>query len=180
MIRIIRKCPSGALSYEQDGKIEDSYSDTPDIQISRNGPYRVRGGVKLEGVDRAEGTSLEHCALCRCGASHNKPFCDGRNWYAGFGQYMGEFMTAVKYGMNITHILLNNSELGKISKEQRDGEWKVWQTDFHNVDFAEYGRLCGGVGVRVKKMEELQPALENALASDKPSLVEIISDPMLT
>ena len=43
----------------------------------------------------------------------------------GFGQYMGEMTTAVKYGMDITHVLLNNFELGKISKEQRDGEWKV-------------------------------------------------------
>jgi thiamine pyrophosphate-dependent acetolactate synthase large subunit-like protein len=34
----------------------------------------------------------------------------------GFGQYMGDFTTAVKYNMNITHVLLNNSELGKISK----------------------------------------------------------------
>ena len=46
----------------------------------------------------------------------------------GFGQYMGDFNTAVKYNMNITHVLLNNSELGKISKEQRAGEWPVWQT----------------------------------------------------
>jgi thiamine pyrophosphate-dependent acetolactate synthase large subunit-like protein len=44
----------------------------------------------------------------------------------GFGQYLAEFNTAVKY-VNITHILLNNSELGKISKEQRAGEWDVWQ-----------------------------------------------------
>jgi pyruvate oxidase len=93
---------------------------------------------------------------------------------------MGEFMTAVKYRMNITHILLNNSELGKISKEQRAGEWKVWQTDLHNVNFAEYARLCGGLGIRVEKMEDLQPALEQALASEMPSLVEIISDPLLT
>jgi thiamine pyrophosphate-dependent acetolactate synthase large subunit-like protein len=98
----------------------------------------------------------------------------------GFAQYMGEFMTAVKYRMNITHILLNNSELGKISKEQRAGEWKVWQTDLHNVNFAEYARLCGGLGIRVEKMEDLQPALEQALASEMPSLVEIISDPLLT
>ena len=84
IIRIIRKCPSGALSYEQEGKIEDNYSDTPEIQITRNGPYKVRGGVKLEGVERAEGVSLEHFTLCRCGASQNKPFCDGRHWHVGF------------------------------------------------------------------------------------------------
>ncbi len=37
----------------------------------------------------------------------------------GFGQYLAEITTAVKYGMNITHVLLNNSQLGKITKEQR-------------------------------------------------------------
>ncbi|MHC5010040.1 MAG: thiamine pyrophosphate-binding protein, partial [Planctomycetota bacterium] len=56
----------------------------------------------------------------------------------GFGQYLGEVTTAVKYGMNITHVLLNNSELGKISKEQRAGNWDVWQTSLHNPDFARY------------------------------------------
>ncbi len=43
----------------------------------------------------------------------------------GFGQYAMEFNTAVKYGMNITHVLLNNAQLGKITKEQRAGEWPV-------------------------------------------------------
>ena len=64
----------------------------------------------------------------------------------GFGQYAMEFNTAVKYGMNITHILLNNGELGKISKEQRAGEWPVWETGLHNPDFAAYAELCGGWG----------------------------------
>ena len=98
----------------------------------------------------------------------------------GFGQYMGEFLTAVKYGMNITHVLLNNDELGKISKEQRDGEWKVWQTGLHNPNFAEYAQLCGGFGVRVERTEELHTALEEALETEGPSLVEIVSDPLLT
>jgi thiamine pyrophosphate-dependent acetolactate synthase large subunit-like protein/nitrite reductase/ring-hydroxylating ferredoxin subunit len=98
----------------------------------------------------------------------------------GFGQYMAEFMTAVKYGMNITHVLLNNSELGKISLEQRNGEWKVWQTQLHNVNFADYARLCGGSGFRVEKATDLAPALKEALNEKTPSLVEIISDPLLT
>jgi thiamine pyrophosphate-dependent acetolactate synthase large subunit-like protein len=41
---------------------------------------------------------------------------------------MAEFTTAVRYGMDLIHALLNNSELGKISKEQRAGYWPVWQT----------------------------------------------------
>ena len=40
----------------------------------------------------------------------------------GFGQYLADFTTAVKYNMDITQVLLNNSQLGKISKEQRAGE----------------------------------------------------------
>lgn len=93
----------------------------------------------------------------------------------GFGQYMAEFTTAVKYDMNITLILLNNSELAKISREQRGGNFHVWQTDLHNPNFAQYAENCGGLGLRVTRMAELRPALEKAFAHDGPSLVEIIS-----
>ena len=98
----------------------------------------------------------------------------------GFGQYMGEFTTAVKYGMNITHVLLNNGELGKISKEQRDGEWKVWQTSLQNPSFADYAQLCGGEGITVERADALEETFQAALASDGPSLVEVMSDPLLT
>ena len=97
----------------------------------------------------------------------------------GFGQYMGELTTAVKYGMNITHILLNNSELGKISKEQRSAQWDVWQTSLHNPNFAAYARLCGAKGIRVTKKKDLDDAIAEALAHDGPALVEIIADPLL-
>ena len=84
VIRIIRKCPSGALGYEQDGEVHLSYSDTPEVQVVRNGPYHLRGGIRLEGAALGEGATEEHYALCRCGASRNKPFCDGSHWYSGF------------------------------------------------------------------------------------------------
>jgi thiamine pyrophosphate-dependent acetolactate synthase large subunit-like protein/nitrite reductase/ring-hydroxylating ferredoxin subunit len=94
----------------------------------------------------------------------------------GFGQYMGELLTAVKYGMNITHILLSNNELGKISKEQKAGNWHVWQTSLHNPNFAEYANLCGARGIRVTRKEDLDDALTQALDHQGPSLVEILSD----
>ena len=97
----------------------------------------------------------------------------------GFGQYMAELTTAVKYGMNITHILVNNYELGKISKEQRSGEWDVWQTALHNPNFSKYAQLCGALGIRVTRKEELDQAMEEALAHDGPSMVEVVSDPEL-
>jgi thiamine pyrophosphate-dependent acetolactate synthase large subunit-like protein len=97
----------------------------------------------------------------------------------GFGQYMGELTTAVKYRMNITHVLLNNHELGKISKEQRSGDWDVWQTSLHNPDFSRYAEICGAYGIRVTDAAELDEALANALAFEGPSMVEIVADPDL-
>lgn len=76
-------------------------------------------------------------------------------------------------------VLVNNHQLGKISKEQRSGNWEVWQTSLHNPDFARYAELCGALGVRVTAAEQLDDALATALAHDGPSLVEVIADPEL-
>ncbi len=97
----------------------------------------------------------------------------------GFGQYMGELLTAVKYGMNVTHVLLDNGQLGKITKEQRAGRHEVWQTSLHNPDFAAYAELCGALGLRVTSRDELVPAFERALAHPGPSLVAVSTDPEL-
>ncbi len=97
----------------------------------------------------------------------------------GFGQYLAEFTTAVKYGMDITHILLNNHLLGKISKEQRAGEWEVWQTSLHNPNMGSYAKLCGGYGKRVTSTDQLDTVIQEALDYKGPALVEIMSDPEL-
>ena len=94
----------------------------------------------------------------------------------GFGQYAMELTTAVKYGMNITHVLVNNSELGKISKEQRSADLDVWQTSLVNPDFAAFAENCGGRGFRVERQEDLAAALEAALAHDGLAVVDIVAD----
>ncbi|MFC6873407.1 thiamine pyrophosphate-binding protein [Halobellus marinus] len=94
----------------------------------------------------------------------------------GFGQYLSEFTTAVKYEMDLTHVLLNDDELGKISKEQRTGGWDVWQTDLVNPDFAAFAENCGGYGVRVEDSADLDDALESAIEYEGPALVEILTD----
>jgi thiamine pyrophosphate-dependent acetolactate synthase large subunit-like protein/nitrite reductase/ring-hydroxylating ferredoxin subunit len=94
----------------------------------------------------------------------------------GFAQYMAELLTAVKHGMNITHVLLNNGQLGKISKEQRAGDWDVWQTTLHNPDFFRYAETCGAFGVRVTDASELDDALTDAIAYDGPALLEVMTD----
>lgn len=98
----------------------------------------------------------------------------------GFGQYAMELTTAVKYGMPIRHVLLDNDELAKISKEQRAGEWAVWQTGLVNPDFALFARSCGAFGIRVDRLEELDDALAAAFAHDGPALVHVRADALLT
>ncbi len=94
----------------------------------------------------------------------------------GFGQYAMELTTAVKYGMDITHILLHNDELGKITKEQKSGEFTVWETSLVNPSFSAFARLCGAHGAKVTAGSGVEDALREALAVDGPALVEIMTD----
>jgi len=92
----------------------------------------------------------------------------------GLGQYLADFTTAVKYGMDITHIVMNNNELAKISREQVGSLRPVWHTSLVNPDFAEFADLCGGRGFRVDTAEELESALRAALeTTGGPTLVEV-------
>jgi CDGSH-type Zn-finger protein/truncated hemoglobin YjbI len=94
IIRAVRDCPSGALSYAIDGIEARAQADwdnarEPNIEVSKDGPYRITGSIPLtdhagEPVRRGAGSSLEHYALCRCGHSQNKPFCSGMHWYVDF------------------------------------------------------------------------------------------------
>jgi CDGSH-type Zn-finger protein len=87
IINTIRKCPSGALSYSLDGiEYRDHKETKPIITVSKGGPYHITGGIDLIGdnIQWAEGSSKEHYVLCRCGASNNKPFCDGMHRLINF------------------------------------------------------------------------------------------------
>ena len=94
----------------------------------------------------------------------------------GFTQYLGDFTTAVKYGMPIKLVLLNNSELGKISKEQRGGEFDVWQTSLHNPNYAQYAENCGALGIRVTQKDQLDEALAKIRDHEGTAMVEVVTD----
>jgi CDGSH-type Zn-finger protein len=85
IIKTIEKCPSGALSYSINGKEHRDFGQKPEVIVSKNGPYCACGGIEVVGhKNRADKVSEEHCTLCRCGSSKNKPFCDGGHWNIGF------------------------------------------------------------------------------------------------
>lgn len=84
IIATIQMCPSGALSYSvEDGENNQQYHQA-EIRIAPNGPYLVNGGPDLVDANWGEGASKSRYSLCRCGASKNKPFCDGSHWDIGF------------------------------------------------------------------------------------------------
>ena len=94
----------------------------------------------------------------------------------GFGQYLAELTTAVKYGIAIKHVLLDNGVLGKISKEQLAGAYPVWQTSLVNPDFAEYAKACGAVGISVRTTAELDDGMAALFAANGPALLHIHCD----
>jgi pyruvate dehydrogenase (quinone) len=96
----------------------------------------------------------------------------------GFTMLMCEFLTAVKYKLPITVVIIKNNTLGQIKWEQivflGNPEYGV---ELHNPDFAKFAEACGGVGFTVERPEEIRPALQQALASNRPAIVEVIVDP---
>ena len=72
----IARCPSGALSFREATSTQSVEADLPTLQVVPGGPLIFRGRVQLEqegGSQTLEGRN----ALCRCGGSSKKPFCDG-------------------------------------------------------------------------------------------------------
>jgi pyruvate oxidase len=94
----------------------------------------------------------------------------------GLCQYLAEITTLVKYQMPVKLIVLNNHELGKISKEQRAGEFDVWKTSLSNPNFSEYAISCGAWGKRVENNEELIVSMKALFEQPGPAVLEIMTD----
>jgi pyruvate dehydrogenase (quinone)/pyruvate oxidase len=97
-----------------------------------------------------------------------------------FTMLMGEFATAVKYGLPITVVVIKNNTLGMIKWEQMvflgNPEYGV---ELQPIDFAAFAQACGGIGIRCAKPSDVRSALEAALQSKRPALVEAEVDPFV-
>lgn len=71
----VRACPTSALRYEGPGLEPDSADEPPTVEIRPHGPLYVRGSLTIT-APGGEPRQLSRVALCRCGASANKPYCD--------------------------------------------------------------------------------------------------------
>ncbi|MEU6082607.1 (4Fe-4S)-binding protein [Streptomyces sp. NPDC047108] len=74
---VVRRCPSGALHYVLDGGPAERPETPTTVRVADEGPLLVRGDLRLQGQEQEDGGSGEtRAALCACGASANRPFCD--------------------------------------------------------------------------------------------------------
>lgn len=86
----VKQCPSGALSIAMDNSGTDPELNTEGpgqrmrIHVSSNGPLLVQGPITIAHPDGRIEVKEDKCALCRCGGSANKPFCDGSHRRNGF------------------------------------------------------------------------------------------------
>jgi pyruvate oxidase len=95
----------------------------------------------------------------------------------GFTQVMGDFITALKYDLPVKVFVINNKRLGMIMQEQKVEGYPSSQTDLFDYNFAAFAESAGGVGIKVIEPFELEAAVEKALASPKPAVVDIDTDP---
>jgi uncharacterized Fe-S cluster protein YjdI len=87
IIEQIKKCPSGALSHfinSKQGEEEVNVEAETIVETTANGPLLVYGNVAIKHVDGTVSKKNNVTAFCRCGASGNKPFCDGSHKKNGF------------------------------------------------------------------------------------------------
>jgi uncharacterized Fe-S cluster protein YjdI len=79
IIEQVKKCPSGALSFtlEKENVVSSVESKEGVVEVSPNGPLLIYGNITIKD-SRIDTTFRENVtAFCRCGASSNKPYCDG-------------------------------------------------------------------------------------------------------
>jgi len=82
---VIKRCPTGALHYQAaDPSLAERADPSNTLTIASHGPLYLRGSFVVVAEDEKELLSDTRAALCRCGASKNKPFCDNSHFAVAF------------------------------------------------------------------------------------------------
>jgi len=96
-----------------------------------------------------------------------------------FGMCMNDFITAVRYDWPVKILVYNNSQLGFVKIEMEEAGYAMADKALKltNPNFAEYAKLCGGDGIRVECAEDIPKAIEAAIASPKPFIIDAVTNP---
>jgi acetolactate synthase-1/2/3 large subunit len=100
----------------------------------------------------------------------------------GFYYHLAELETAARFGINAVILVNNNHSLNQETRlfdaayggQQRGRAHEMWQ--FHDTHFAQVAQAMGCFGIRVERPNDLQDALKQAFAADRPAVVEVLSD----
>lgn len=95
----------------------------------------------------------------------------------GFAMTMAEFTTAAAHSLPIITVVLNNELLALEGRKQMEKGLEPFGISLHNPDFGRYAELCGGIGFRVGTEAELEEALEAAVRSRKPAVIDVAALP---
>ena len=95
----------------------------------------------------------------------------------GLTMVMSDFLTALKYKLPVKVFVMNNKRLGMIMQEQKVEGYEGWQTDLYDFSFADFAEHSGGLGIKVTEPSELEAAVDKALSTIKPTIVDIDTDP---
>ncbi|MBV8168731.1 MAG: pyruvate oxidase, partial [Alphaproteobacteria bacterium] len=94
----------------------------------------------------------------------------------GFAMLMAELTTAVAHQLPVTIVVLRNDALAEVKFEQREIGNPDYGCELAPIDFVAFARACGADGFRCTRADEIEPAIEAALRSPKPALVEAVVD----
>jgi len=95
----------------------------------------------------------------------------------GLTMVLGDFLTTLKYRLPVKVFVMNNKRLAMIMQEQKVEGFESWQTDLYDYNFSDFAEHAGGMGIKVTEPNELEAAVDRALSSSKPVIVDIDTDP---
>jgi acetolactate synthase-1/2/3 large subunit len=143
-----------------------------DLNDPRQSYYRCAGSL---------GWGFPAALGAKCAVPDRPVLCftgDGGFWY-----HLGELETALRCGLNTVTVINNNHSLNQdrpgvdvAYKDHLTGNAEEIWVFREDVDFAQMARSVGCFGIRVDRPDKIQSALEQALASEKPAVVDVVSD----
>ncbi len=95
----------------------------------------------------------------------------------GFAMLMGDFLTLLQYDLPVKVVIFDNGSLGMVALEMLVAGYRPYQTALKNPDFAAVARAAGVTGIRIEDPGDVGDGLREALETDGPVLVDVLTDP---
>jgi pyruvate dehydrogenase (quinone) len=95
----------------------------------------------------------------------------------GLAMMMGELLTVAQYQLPVKIVLFNNHRLGMVQLEMEAAGLPHYGCELKNPNFAAVAQAIGLMGVRIEDPAEVRPALQRALATSGPALIDVVTDP---